>query len=153
MRRVLRAAFGVALALITFVTFCPVEYRPTTGDLALERFVVFALLGGFAALAFPGRLRRNLILVAAIALVLEAGQRLAPTRHGEVADALEKAAGGAAGVLLADTMTAGAPMRRRRRRRRSRTAASGAGQKMPQSTRVKARAGALRPQDNPISEA
>ncbi len=92
---------GLALALIVFSTLSPLHLRPRTGHPDLERFAAFFLAGGCFAWADPPRWRGMLIAVVAIAAGLEAAQLFVPGRDAHVHDAVIKAAGGVAGVLLA----------------------------------------------------
>jgi hypothetical protein len=103
----MRAAFGVAFLMITALTLCPIQYRPTTGHVLSERFVAFGLLGALSVFAFPRRLRRNIIMLATIALALEAGQKLSSSRHGRVLDVAEKVAGGVSGIIAASLILRG----------------------------------------------
>ncbi len=86
--------------LIGLVTLCPIDLHPQTGHPFLERFAAFFVLGALAALAWPRSPRRDAAAIAAIAAVLELAQRLIPTRDAHVLDALQKASGGAAGLVL-----------------------------------------------------
>jgi VanZ family protein len=67
----------------------------------LEHIIAFAVLGALFSFAYP----RRPIFVCAIVLggaaLFEILQTLTPDRHGTMADALEKMAGGAAGILVA----------------------------------------------------
>ncbi len=94
-------AFWLLVAAITFVTLSPIQFRPRTGHAVLERFGAFFALGAAFMTAYPKRLPTAVGVVSLIAVALEAMQRLVPSRHGEVLDALEKLAGGLAGVAVA----------------------------------------------------
>jgi hypothetical protein len=102
LHKLLAAAAWAALALIVFVTVSPIEMRPVvTADPNLERFGAFALAGLLFGLAYPRRLIADASLVVVAAGVLEAFQLMTPDRHGHMADAFVKAAGGAFGVAMA----------------------------------------------------
>ncbi|MDQ2861414.1 MAG: VanZ family protein [Pseudomonadota bacterium] len=100
-RRSALVAFWLLVAAITFVTLSPIQFRPRTGHAVLERFGAFFALGAAFMTAYPKRLPTAVGVVSLIAVALEAMQRLVPSRHGEVLDALEKLAGGLAGVAVA----------------------------------------------------
>lgn len=93
-------AFVAIAAVIVFSTLCPIELRPKTGHVLLERFAAYLLLGATAAAARPRAPVRDLLTVAGLAAALELAQRFIPGRDGHLLDACEKIAGGAAGVLL-----------------------------------------------------
>ena len=98
MRGIARLGFCAVAVLIAAVTLCPIGLRPMTGHPFLERFAAYFLLGALAALAWPRSPRRDAAVIAAIAVVLELSQRLVPTRDAHLADALQKASGGLAGL-------------------------------------------------------
>lgn len=66
-----------------------------------EHVLAFALLGAFFAYAYPHRLLLVCCVVLGGAVLLELAQTMTPDRHGTMIDALEKMAGGAAGILFA----------------------------------------------------
>jgi VanZ family protein len=94
------AAWGV-LAVIVYATLSPLHVRPTieASPVSLERSLAFAALGATFQVGYPGRSARVLALVLAAAFGLEALQVLTPDRHGELDDALVKAAAGLAGCV------------------------------------------------------
>ena len=95
-----RLGFCAVAGLIAVVTLCPIGLRPETGHPLLERFAAYFVLGALAALAWPRSPRRDAMVISAIAVVLELAQRLVPTRDAHILDALQKASGGAAGLVL-----------------------------------------------------
>jgi uncharacterized membrane protein len=102
LHRLLAIASWTALALIIFVTVSPLEMRPVvTADPDIERFGAFAVLGVLFGLAYPRRLVIDASFVVLAAGVLEAIQLVTRDRHGHLADAFVKAAGGAFGVAVA----------------------------------------------------
>jgi VanZ like family len=102
LHKLLAAAAWTALALIVFLTVSPLDMRPVvTADPNIERFVAFALIGLLFGLAYPRRLVIDASLVMIAAGVLEAFQLMTRDRHGHIADAFIKAAGGAFGVAVA----------------------------------------------------
>ena len=66
-----------------------------------QHIIAFALLGGLFTFAYPKRPFLVYCIVFGGAVLLEFAQMLTPDRHGTFIDALEKVAGGAAGILLA----------------------------------------------------
>jgi VanZ family protein len=102
LHRLLATAAWTAFALIVFFTISPLSMRPgVTADPNIERFAAFALLGLLFGLAYPRRLAVDASFVVVAAGVLEMLQLVIPDRHGHMADALVKAAGGAFGVAAA----------------------------------------------------
>jgi len=65
----------------------------------LEHLAAFAVFGALFCLAYPRRIATVLILVIGSAVLLEVLQLLTPDRHARTLDALQKIAGGAAGVF------------------------------------------------------
>ena len=101
--RLTRWAAWAAVAAIIFVTLGRLQDRPSVSqDPQLERSFAYLVLGALFALAYPQRRAVVVIGVVACAFGLEIAQRLTPDRHGEVADAIAKGAGGVLGVLLVD---------------------------------------------------
>jgi VanZ family protein len=102
MHKLLAIAAWTALALIVFLTLSPLDMRPVvTADPNIERFVAFALVGLLFGLAYPRRLVVDASFVMIAAGVLEAFQLMIRDRHGHIADAFVKAAGGVFGVAMA----------------------------------------------------
>lgn len=66
-----------------------------------EHIIAFFFLGALFAFAYPKRPILVCCIVLGAALGLEFLQTITPDRHGTLIDALEKVAGGAAGILLA----------------------------------------------------
>jgi apolipoprotein N-acyltransferase len=93
------------LAFIVFATLSPIGLRPHIENVSVERFGAFAFVGLLFGLAYPKRLWLVLTLVCGTAFVLEALQHLTPDRHGHLADAIVKFAGGVAGVALSWLIT------------------------------------------------
>ncbi len=94
-------AAWVLLALVAVMTLSPISLRPISpfGPNA-ERFIAYAAVAMAFAIAYERHFVRAAILIIGSALVLEALQRLAPTRHGEVRDVLIKLAGAALGLVV-----------------------------------------------------
>jgi VanZ family protein len=88
------------LAFIFYATLTPIEARPTISTSATyEHFAAFLVLGILFALAYPRRPILVGLVVFGTAFLLEASQLLTPDRHARFADFLEKAAGGALGIV------------------------------------------------------
>jgi peptidoglycan/LPS O-acetylase OafA/YrhL len=100
-RKLIWTATVIVFAIIVFATPASIDLRPETGAVSPERFAAFALLGMLAGLLYPRRLGRVTASVVAIAIILEALQLIAPTRHGQVPDAIVKSIGAISGVGLA----------------------------------------------------
>jgi hypothetical protein len=103
---------GLALlgaAGVAFVTLCPIEWRPHLASANLERFAAYGVLGALISRASGRRGLAATVVAVGLAFGLEAGQRLAPGRHAEMADALVKALGGVLGVAGVQLMY---PLRR-----------------------------------------
>ena len=91
----------VVLAAITFVTLSPARMRPRVARPSIERGVAFFVLGFSFGGGFPEWPWITLAGVVCAASVLELLQRFVPGRHGEIADAAQKAAGGVLGWGIA----------------------------------------------------
>lgn len=104
MSTLFRLAFWAILAILVFVTLSPIGLRPEMGPANVERAVAYALFGITAALAFPRHRLAILLMVVAVAGLLELGQGLAASRHGRLNDFLVKAGSGAAGWLAASAL-------------------------------------------------
>jgi len=95
----LRIAAGICLAAIAFVTLGPLELRPESGmPPHLERFIAYAIAGTLFAVAYPRYILFAAAIVLGAAVLFEVLQLLAPSRHGTVADAVVKVAGGLVGL-------------------------------------------------------
>ena len=68
-----------------------------------EHVIAFAILGALFGFAYPRRLILACGIVFGAAALLEILQTMTPDRLGTLIDALEKMAGGAAGILFART--------------------------------------------------
>jgi VanZ family protein len=80
----------------------PFLMRPEMKTYAhLEHIVAFAVVGVLFSFAYPQRTILVCCIVLGGALLLEILQTLTPDRHGTLVDALEKMAGGAAGIFSA----------------------------------------------------
>jgi VanZ family protein len=103
----------IAYATLTHVGFVysiyfklsPILMRPEMRNYAhFEHLISFAVVGMLFSLAYPRRPFLVCCIVFGGAALLEFLQTLTPDRHGTLADALEKMAGGAAGIFLARRM-------------------------------------------------
>jgi VanZ family protein len=71
----------------------------------LEHVIAFAMLGALFSFVYPRRVILVFCLVLGGAVVLEILQTLTPDRHGTLVDAVEKMAGGAAGIVFTKGVT------------------------------------------------
>jgi VanZ family protein len=102
LHKLLATAAWTALAVLVFVTISPLGLRPVvTANPNIERFAAFAIVGLLFGFAYPRRLALDAVFMIIAAGTLEAFQLITPDRHGHIADALVKGAGGAFGVVLA----------------------------------------------------
>ncbi|QOZ68136.1 VanZ family protein [Bradyrhizobium arachidis] len=98
-QKLLKFAAWACLCVIAYSTLSPLRDRPILTSSSLEHLVAFALLGMGFCLAYPGRTLSVLTIVLGSAALLELLQLLTPDRHARILDALQKVAGGAAGVF------------------------------------------------------
>jgi hypothetical protein len=94
------AAAWLSLCFIVFATLAPIQARPTFPVLSsFERLAAFAVLGMLFCLAHPRHVVLVCVMVLGSAVMLEFSQLLTADRHGRIWDAIQKLAGGAAGIL------------------------------------------------------
>jgi VanZ family protein len=107
------AIIAIAYATLTHVGFvyaiyfklAPYLMRPAMQTYAhFEHVIAFACLGVLFGFAYPRRPVLVCVIVFGAAALLEILQTMTPDRHGTWVDALEKMAGGAAGILFARTV-------------------------------------------------
>ncbi len=102
MNKIVAIAAWFTFGAIVLFTLSPIQMRP--GDIItpdVDRAMAFFLLSTLFATTFPKRILLIAVLTVMAAGGLELMQHLSPTRHGELSDALFKAAGGLAGAGLA----------------------------------------------------
>ena len=113
--RFVAATAWIAIALIAYGTLTHVGFvyaiyfklspflmQPAMQTYAhLEHVIAFAVLGALFYFAYPRHLLLVCCIVLGAAALLEILQTTTPDRHGTWVDALEKMAGGAAGIALA----------------------------------------------------
>ena len=116
--RLLMAAAWIAIMAITYATLTRVGFVYSVyfklapflmgSDIRTYAHFVhvaaFAVLGALFTMAYPGRVLIVSCIVIGGAALLELAQTLTPDRHGTLLDALDKIAGGAAGILLVKTI-------------------------------------------------
>jgi VanZ family protein len=108
-QRLTAAAAWACLIFVICATLSSSDARPElTGPgfwkgsfTIVERFGAYALLGLLFYLAYPNQVALVCLLVLGSAVILELLQIVIPDRDARVVDALEKIAGGAAGILTA----------------------------------------------------
>jgi len=100
LQRLLTIAAWTFVCFLVYATLCPIEDRPTLATLSSrEHLAAFGVFGGMFCLAYPRRTFTVLIFVLGTAALLEVLQLATPDRHARALDALQKIAGGAAGVF------------------------------------------------------
>jgi hypothetical protein len=91
---------GVVYAI--YYKLAPYLMRPTMQSFAhVEHIVAFAVVGALFGLAYPKRSILAFGIVVGAAAGLEILQTMTLDRHGTLVDALEKMAGGVAGIVIA----------------------------------------------------
>src|SRR5436190_18024928 len=99
--KAIQFAAWASLVVVAVAALVPVEFRPNSSlPPTIERFGAFAGVGFAFALAYPRRLWAAALIVGGAALLFEAMQVLSPSRHGHLAEALVKLAGGMAGLIV-----------------------------------------------------
>jgi VanZ family protein len=114
MHKIIAAAAWLLLVFIAHATLTSIEARPELHSggfykaffTVLERFGAYAVLGLLFYLAYPRQVGLVCLLVFGSAVFLEILQIFVPDRDARVVDALEKMAGGAAGMLAARAVLA-----------------------------------------------
>jgi VanZ family protein len=107
-RRLVTFAAWLCLIFIIFATLSSIDARPElTGPgfykaffAVLECFAAYAVLGLLFRLAYPRHFAFVCLIVFGSAVILELLQIFVPDRDARPIDAIEKLAGGAAGVLV-----------------------------------------------------
>lgn len=98
--KLLTVAAWAGLCFVAYATVSPLGLGPTLLIPSnCEHFAAFAVVGALFCLAYPRRTPAVLILVLGSAALLEVLQLFTPDRHARTLDALQKIAGGAAGVV------------------------------------------------------
>jgi VanZ family protein len=101
LEKITAIAAWALLAFIAFATLSPIQDRPTFAtSSSIEHLAAFAALGVLFCIAYRKRFAWVCLIVFGSAVWLEFAQLLTPDRHGRVEDALEKIAGGVAGILI-----------------------------------------------------
>jgi VanZ family protein len=112
--KLIAVAAWVLLIFIIYATLTSIERRPELTDVGLykafftllERIGAYGVLGLFFYFAYPRRVMFVSLLVSGSAVILEILQIFVPDRDARVLDALEKLAGGVAGILAAKAILA-----------------------------------------------
>lgn len=98
----LRLLPWVVLLAVAAATLSPIQMRPhTIAPPQVERFVAFAALGLSFALVYSRNWFMVLVGLSGVAFLLEAAQRLTPSRHWGLADLVAKIAGASFGIAIA----------------------------------------------------
>jgi VanZ family protein len=102
MRKFARSLSWLLLVALVFVTVCPINLRPLSGEpIWFERWAAFAVFAFVFSIGYPRQRLLVLALTVAAAGALEAAQMLQATRHTRLSDFYVKAAGCVFGWLLA----------------------------------------------------
>jgi hypothetical protein len=107
LHKLISIAAWATLTFIIFATLSPAHLRPelTATEpatiVAFERVGAFAVLGLLFSSGYPRRYRLVWAIVLGSAILLEFLQILVPDRDARMVDALEKIAGGGAGIFTA----------------------------------------------------
>jgi uncharacterized membrane protein HdeD (DUF308 family) len=99
-RKFVTVAAWTLLAFTAYATISPIRPSLFTSS-SLEHLAAFAFLGALFCLAYPRFTLLVCLIVVGSAVLLEIVQLLTPDRHGRIQDAIEKIAGGAAGIAVA----------------------------------------------------
>lgn len=100
-KRAIQLSAWTTLAAIVFVTVSPIDLRPA--DLLpvdVDRALAFAFLAALFTMAYPRHWRVVGIVLILAAFAIELLQELSPTRHARIDDAVVKAVGAFAGVMV-----------------------------------------------------
>ena len=101
-RRVFRVIAWVCVAAIIVLSLVSPALRPVTKlPHNLEHLAIFAITGLALGLGYPGRLVRNMALLAIFAGAIELAQFVTPGRHPRLIDFVVDAASACAGAMLA----------------------------------------------------
>jgi len=113
--RLITAAAWASIIIIAYATLAhvgfvysiyfklsPLLMRPEIRTYVhFEHIIAFAVVGALFSFAYPRRTLLVCCIVVGGAALLEILQTLTPDRHATMIDALEKMAGGAAGIVVA----------------------------------------------------
>jgi VanZ family protein len=116
-RHLITIAAWACLIFIAYATLSPASARPelTSAEPVLvvfiERFGAYALLGFLFYLTYSHRLAFVCLFVFGSAVLLEMLQIFIPDRDARIVDAVEKLAGGAAGISAASLFLSYARLR------------------------------------------
>jgi VanZ family protein len=108
-QKLITVAAWACLIFIIYATLSSAGRRPELTEsepmlaVFVERFGAYGLLGVLFRLAYPSRGKLVWLVIVGSAVVLELLQIFIPDRDARLIDALEKLAGGAAGILAART--------------------------------------------------
>ena len=109
-RRIVRMAAWLSIAVVLLVTVVPIGFRPSTGfSPNIERFCVMAAVGALFAAAYPKRFWLIVLALSLAALLFEPLQYIAAGRHPTFRDVEYKSLGAVIGAIIgyAAAFTAG----------------------------------------------
>ena len=112
--KLIAAAAWAYLIFIVYATLSSIDARPELAGVGfykafftvVERFAAYAVLGFLFYLVYPRNIALVCLIVFGSAVILELLQIFIPDRDARLVDALEKLAGGAAGILASRTFLA-----------------------------------------------
>jgi VanZ family protein len=89
----------IGLAIVAFVTLCPITLRPHIFDNShIEHFSAFAIIGLMFCMGYPRQTVLIAVVVLGAATLLEVMQLLTSDRHGRIPDLEFKLAGAVVGI-------------------------------------------------------
>lgn len=101
MRRVIRGAAWLSIAIVLLVTIVPIGFRPATGlSPNIERFCAMATVGALFAAAYPRKLWLIVLALSLAAALFEPLQFIAAGRHPSLRDVEFKSLGAAIGAAV-----------------------------------------------------
>src|ERR1700694_775156 len=103
--KLITVAAWAVLAFIAYATIPPIQDRPTLPTSSnFEHFAAFAVVGTLFCAAYPRHIVLVCLVVLGSAVVLEFLRLLTADRNGRIQNAIEKMAGGSAGILTGRTI-------------------------------------------------
>ena len=110
-RILLKTIFWFTTALVLYLALSPAQALPSTGWDKMNHVLAFGTLGALAAVAWPARVPRSLVLLVGYGILIEVLQSFTPTRSPELLDVLADSVGL---LLVAGLWKAGAALARAR---------------------------------------
>ena len=92
-RTLLKTIFWFSAAVVLYLALSPSPTLPSTGWDKMNHVLAFGTLGALAALAWPARVPRSLVLLLGYGVLIEVLQAFTPTRSPELQDVLADSIG------------------------------------------------------------